>query len=352
MRITWKRSVLTEIEGIYCVEVLHTVSGIQIAAASELHGGICKIIDFKTKEEEIVWTGPGGCMNVVQWNANGDIIGVQNFYKGAQALDAQVVAAFRREQKWETRVLAKLPYLHHCGIVHVGEEDYVLASTLCSRRDYPGDWAYPGKIQVLTLAAQGEECEIKVIKEGVVKNHGFWQGNLDGKAVTLISGDALYRVEAPSGEGEEWKTEALIKREISDIAVADIDGDGEDEILAFEGLHGNLATINKRLHGAWEVIYSCPMEFAHGIWGGRLLGKPVFVIGSMQGRGELAILLRDPDDDGFAVRKVVLETGIGPSNIRGLSYEGRDYILVASREAGELVVFELNEEDNAYGAVR
>ena len=35
--------------------------------------------------------------------------------------------------------------------------------------------------------------------------------------------------------GDDWRTEILIEREISDIAVADIDGDGEDEILAFEG---------------------------------------------------------------------------------------------------------------------
>ena len=349
MGLTYKRSVLSRIEGIYCVEIFWTVSGPQVVAASELHGGICKSIDFQTKKEETVWTGPGGCMNVAQWNARGDIIGVQNFYKGAQALDAQIAAATRINRRWETRVLAKLPYLHHCGIIHVGEDTYVVASTLCTRRDFPGDWNHPGRIQVIKITEPGTDTEVQVIKEGVSKNHGFWQGRLDGKEVILISGDTLYQVQPPSSGEERWKVDALIRREISDIAVVDIDGDGEDEILAYEGLHGNLATINKRIHGVWEIVYSCPMEFAHGIWGGHLLGKPVFVTGSMQGEGELAILMYDSGGDGFAVRRTVLEKGIGPSNIRGFSHGGKDYILAAAREAGELVMFELSEEGDGYG---
>ena len=99
MRMKWKRSVLSKIEGVYCVEVLHTNTGIKIAAASELRHGICKIIDFKSREEEIVWNGPGGCMNVAQWKEDGSLIGVQNFYKGAQALDAQVADVYKRQDK-------------------------------------------------------------------------------------------------------------------------------------------------------------------------------------------------------------------------------------------------------------
>lgn len=357
MRMKWKRSVLSKIEGIYCVEVLHTNTGIKIAAASELRHGICKIIDFKSREEEIVWNGPGGCMNVAQWKEDGSLIGVQNFYKGAQALDAQVAVAYREGRGWVTKVLAKLPYLHHCGVVYVEGRAYVIACTLCTKREFQGDWSHPGRIQVLEVPDPAEHPEpvqgpepadsfgahgdIRIIRDGITKNHGFWQGMLDNRQVTLVSGNALYCVTAPKTKGDDWRTEILIEREISDIAVADIDGDGEDEILAFEGLHGNQATINKRVNGQWKVIYSCPMEFAHGIWGGTLLGKPVFVIGSMKGEGERSVLSFTRDQGNGAFLRTVLETGIGPSNIRGLSHEGKDYILAAAREAGELVLFEL-----------
>ena len=71
------------------------------------------------------------------------------------------------------------------------------------------------------------------------------------------------------------------------------------------------------------------------------MGKPVFVIGSMKGEGQRSVLSFTRDQGNGAFLRTVLETGIGPSNIRGLSHEGKDYILAAAREAGELVLFEL-----------
>ena len=76
-RISWERRVLTHLEGVYCVELLHTREGLKIAAASEIHGGWCKVVDFATCREEVVWTGPGGCMNISQLNEAGDLIGIQ-----------------------------------------------------------------------------------------------------------------------------------------------------------------------------------------------------------------------------------------------------------------------------------
>ena len=265
--------------------------------------------------------------------------------------------AYREGRGWVTKVLAKLPYLHHCGVVYVEGRAYVIACTLCTKREFQGDWSHPGRIQVLEVPDPAEHPEpvqgpepadsfgahgdIRIIRDGITKNHGFWQGMLDNRQVTLVSGNALYCVTAPKTKGDDWRTEVLIEREISDIAVADIDGDGEDEILAFEGLHGNQATINKRVNGQWKVIYSCPMEFAHGIWGGTLLGKPVFCywIHERGRRTVRSVLYQGSGKRCFFADRA--ETGIGPSNIRGLSHEGKDYILAAAREAGELVLFEL-----------
>ena len=58
--IAWKRSVLTDLEGVYCIELFHTPQGLKLAAASETNGGWCKLVDLATREEEVVWTGPGG----------------------------------------------------------------------------------------------------------------------------------------------------------------------------------------------------------------------------------------------------------------------------------------------------
>ncbi|MCD8224486.1 MAG: hypothetical protein LUC99_06530 [Clostridiales bacterium] len=345
MSITWKRSVLTEIEGLYCLEIFHTESGLKIAAASETHQGLCKMIDFDTGKEEIVWTGPGGCMNVAQWNEKGDIIAVQNFYKGGQAQEARVAAATRTGEGWQTRALAGFPFLHRCGVVQVAGESYVIASTLCTERKFAGDWSHPGKIHIFKVPKEGAEAEVHVIREGVVKNHGFWQGTLDGEPVTLVSGTELYCVRPPRETDGSWEVTTLFSREIGDVAVQDVDGDGKDEFFVFEGLHGNEASVYKRAGETWEKLYSCPMKFAHAIWGGTLLGKPSFVAGSMEGEKELYLLQTDCEGGQLRFERTVLETGIGPSNCRGLVYKGKSYILAAAREAGQLVMYELEESE-------
>jgi len=338
--ITWERSVLTELEGIYCLELFETESGLKIVAASETHGGHCKVIDFVTRKEEMVWTGPGGCMNVSQADQTGAIVGIQNFYKGFQSKEAQLVCATKTDEAWNTRVLKVMPYLHRSGIVDVQGEKWVVASTLCTHRESATDWSHPGKIQVARLPKDGEEIEFTVIQEGVTKNHGFWQGKLDGEDVTLIGGsEGLFRVRPPK-DTDSWRVDKILEREISDAAVADLDGDGEDELVTFEGFHGDVAAVNKRVNGAWQMVYTLDMHFSHAIWAGELLGRNMFVVGYRKEDGRMYLV--EHTDQGY--QAMLLEEGIAPSNARGFVYEGRSYIAVAARDMDQVVLFELKEE--------
>lgn len=339
-RITWERSVLTELEGVYCLEVFHTQSGMKIAAASETHGGYCKIVDFASRKEETVWTGPGGCMNVSQADEAGAIVGIQNFYKGFQSKEAQLVHAVKDGENWNTRVLKVMPYLHRSGVVDVQGEKWVVASTLCTHRESATDWSHPGKIQVARLPGEGEEIEFTVIQEGVTKNHGFWQGKLDGEEVTLIGGsEGLFRVRPPK-DGQDWQVDKLLEREISDAAVADLDGDGEDELLTFEGFHGDVAAVNKRVNGEWQIVYTLDMHFSHAIWAGELLGRNMFVAGYRKEDGRMYLV--EYTKDGY--QAMLIEEGIAPSNARGFVYEGESYIAVAARDMDQVVLFKLKEE--------
>ncbi|MGN0995292.1 MAG: hypothetical protein ACI4PG_00140 [Candidatus Ventricola sp.] len=338
--ITWERSVLTDLEGVYCLEVFHTDTGLKIVAASETHGGHCKVIDFDTRREETVWTGPGGCMNVSQLNDGGALIGIQNFYKGFQSKEAQLVLAERQDEEWHTRVLRVLPYLHRSGVVHTKDGDWVVASTLCTHRESATDWSHPGKIQVARVPKAGEEIDFRVIAEGVTKNHGFWQGTLDGEEVTLIGGsEGLFRVRPPK-DGGDWRVDRLLEREISDAAVADLDGDGEDELVTFEGFHGDMAAVNKRVDGVWQIVYTLDMHFSHAIWAGELLGRGMFVVGYRKEDGRLYLV--EHTEGGY--QSTLMEEGIAPSNARGFTHNGRSYVAVAARDMDQVVLFELKEE--------
>lgn len=338
-RITWKRSVLTDLEGVYCVEIFHTRDGLKIAAASETHDGWCKVIDFATRREEVVWTGPGGCMNVSQLDESGGIVGIQNFYKGFQSANAQLVRAVRGPEGWETQVLKVLPYLHRSGVVHRRDGDYVVASTLCTHRENADDWSHPGKIQAAKLPAQGEDIQFQVIQEHVTKNHGFWQGVLDGEEVTLIGGsEGLFRVRAGQEDGS-WQVDKILDREISDCAVADFDGDGEDELLTFEGFHGDTAAVNKRIDGVWQIVYTIPMHFSHAIWAGELLGRNMFVVGYRKEDGRMYLV----DYTGQGYQAILMEEGVAPSNARGFVHEGKSYVIAAARDMNQVILYELEE---------
>lgn len=338
-RITWKRSVLTDLDGIYCVEVFHTKEGLKIVAASETRGGCCKIVDFSTRAEETVWTEPGGCMNVSQLDEGGGIVGIQRFYMGARCEDAQLVRAVRGPEGWETRVLKVLPYVHRSGVVHRKDGTYVVASTLCAHRESANDWSHPGKIQAVRLSETGEALSFRVIQEGVTKNHGFWQGTLDGEEVVLIGGsEGLFRVR-PGQEDGAWIVDRLLDREISDSAAGDFDGDGEDELVTFEGFHGDLAAVNKRIDGVWTTVYTLPMHFSHAIWAGQLLGRQMFAVGYRKGDGRLYLV----DHTGAGYEPILLEEGVAPSNVRGFCHEGRSYVVAAARDQNQAVLYELEE---------
>ena len=335
--ITWKRSILTNLEGVYCVELFHTAQGLSIAAASETHGGWCKLIDFATRKEEIVWTGPGGCMNISQLDEAGSVVGIQNFYKGFQSKEARLVQASRGRAGWQTKVLKVLPYLHRSGVVHTQDGPYVVASTLCTHRENADDWSHPGKIQVARIPQGEEEIQFRVIQEGVTKNHGFWQGRLDGEEVTLIGGsEGLFRVRPPKGSGD-WQGDKLLDREISDCAAADLDGDSEDELVTFEGFHGDTAAVNKRINGTWAIVYTLPMHFSHAIWAGELLGRNLFAVGYRKEDGKLYLVEHRPD----GYHPILVEEGVAPSNVRGFVYEGRSYLIAAARDRNQVILYEL-----------
>ena len=340
-RISWERSVLMDLEGIYCVELFHTKDGLKIVGASETHDGVCKVVDFATRKEEVVWTGPGGCMNVSQLDEDGSIVGIQNFYKGFQSEKAQLVRAKKQDGQWQTEVLKVLPYLHRSGVVHAADGAWVVASTLCTHRDSATDWSHPGKIQVAKLPENGEDISFRVIQEGVTKNHGFWQGRLDGEDVTLIGGsEGLFRVRPPR-DGGDWTVDRLLDREISDCAVADLDGDGEDELVTFEGFHGDTAAVNKRVDGRWQIVYTVPLHFSHAIWAGELLGRNMFVVGYRKEDGRMYLGYHT----GHGYETVLMEEGVAPSNARGFVYDGRSYVIAAARDMDQVILYELKETD-------
>ncbi|MDJ0292608.1 hypothetical protein QLH48_19615, partial [Bacillus safensis] len=178
--------------------------------------------------------------------------------------------------------------------------------------------------------------ELKVIKEGLTKNHGYCRAYHNGKMVGLVtSQEGVFRVTPPQSDDEEWTIEKIMDRPTSDVAVVDIDEDGEDELVTIEEFHGKHFRINKKYGDEYKIIYEYPkeMDFGHVVWGGKLRGVPN-IIGGYRRCDKDLFYIQCTDKEKLEFETVVIESGVGPSNVAVLNEDDRDIIISANRELG------------------
>lgn len=303
--------------------------------------GACFAYDGDDFTQSTVWDGPGGTMSMVPVpGKNGDFLAVQNFFPTFQSENATIIwAAPKPDKSWAVKTLFKLPYVHRFDILTAGGVHYFIGCTLCTSKTEKEDWSDPGKIYVGQIPEDlNQPMELKVIKTGLTKNHGYsraiWNGNMAGM-VTCEEG--VFAVVPPETAGADWTIETVLERPVSDIAVLDIDGDGVAELITIEPFHGNQFLISKKTADGYEVVYQYPeeMEFGHVVWGGNLRGTPTIIGGQRRHAKDLFYIQYI---DGKYV-KTTIDEGIGPSNVAVLQQENRDIIIAANREIGEAVLY-------------
>ncbi|WP_411169789.1 hypothetical protein ACH36K_04635 [Clostridium sp. MB05] len=300
-------------------------------------------------EQNTVWDGPGGTMSMIPVpGKNGDFLAVQNFFPTFQSENATIVWAKPVEDgKFEVKTLFKMPYVHRFDILSAGDKHYFIGATLCTTKEFKDDWSNPGKIYIAEIPEDlNTPFEFKIIKEGLTKNHGYCRTTWNGKMAGLVtSEEGVFVVTPPQKDGDEWSVEQIMNRPTSDIAVVDIDEDGEDELVTIEDFHGGNFLINKKIDGEYKTIYKYPkeMDFGHVVWGGKLRGIPTIIGGYRRNEKELFIIQCD-DKEKLTFKTQVIEAGVGPSNVAVINEEDRDIIISANRELGEAALYFVTEE--------
>jgi hypothetical protein len=127
---------------------------------------------------------------------------------------------------------------------------------------------------------------------------------------------------------------------ISDIAAIDIDGDGELEFATIEPFHGSHFRVYKKVGGAFEMIYEHPevSDFYHVVVGATLAGRPVFIGGCRRGKQQL-FYVHAKSTSPLALAAVLMDEGVGPSNVHVMHEPGRDIIVSANREKAEAALY-------------
>lgn len=339
-----KKSVLEEFEKLYAqCAIWRDGKPVKYFAGAEAEGA-CIAVDAQDESKKTVWDGPGGTMTICQIKDNGDFYANEKFFPIFHAPDCILVHGSETETGYDITEVQTIPYLHRFDVVNCGGEQVFVGATLAKFKENKDDWSKPGEILIGKLNADPRKpMELKVIKEGITKNHGYCTTTLNGKPVILITGvEGVFCVEIPDKFEDLWNITTLFDREISDACTVDFDHDGEDEIVAIEGFHGHRLTVNKKIDGVWTEIFSKDIKFGHGLWGGKLLGTDRFIAGWRQDSQELICFTKEGD----TVEEFVLGAG-GTSQFSVWEENNTAFVLSADRQAkgqiGQLALYELTK---------
>ncbi len=342
-----EKRVLAELEKCYSIAPLQYQGAPHILVAAEKTDR-CILFDAKGNEKATVWEGPGGVMTMVQIpQTDGQFLATHKFYSPNDSKEAKIVIATPDGNgKWEIRTLVNLPFVHRFDILKSNGRNYLIACTLKSGHEYKDDWSNPGKVYAAELPKDlsgfdGEHpLKLQVLKEGMLKNHGYYkvkEGELESSLV--CSDNGVFRFYPPKEAEGEWEIEQLLDTPASDATMIDLDQDGEKELVVLSPFHGTDICIYKKGEEGYQAVYEYPekAEFLHAIWSGTINGKPTAVLGYRKGARRLMAFTWDEKKKAYAFK--TLDDGCGPANVYGYNLDGTDILIATNREINEIAMY-------------
>lgn len=313
----------------------------------------CYLINLAGEIEETVWEGPGGVMTMVQvpWT-DGQFLATRKFYSPNDGKEASIVVVTPRgRDDWEVRTLCDLPFVHRFDILQAGGKNYLIACALKSGNEYKDDWRFAGKVFAAELPIDlsgfddGHQLQLTVIKEGLLKNHGYYRHvDSSGAMSSIVSTDnGVFRFYPLTEEGGAWCVDELTTDAASDGLLIDLDCDGVEELCTIAPFHGDTINIYRKIDGRYTLVYTYPekLEFLHAIFGGMICGKPTWILGHRKG-DRLLLAFTYENGKGYVAQE--LDHGCGAANVLHYVYSGKDILIAANREIDEIARYELTED--------
>lgn len=325
----------------YCTSHTSIANELKIFFASEEKGNPCYCYSGNNLESrETVWEDGGGTMSIVPLpNKPNEFLAVRDFYLGESPSRARIVWGKYENNKWNIQNLFHLPYIHRFDIYRVNHKNYFIGATIAEAKESKDDWRVPGKIYTALLPDDLTlPIELNELAGGLFRNHGYTRHYEHGNVVGYFGCDnGLIKVIPPADNNSSWQTEIVIEGAISEVALVDIDNDGEDEIMTIEPFHGNSIKIYKKQAGIYQEIYRYENEitFAHALVGCKLRGKNTFLAGIRRMDAELFYVQYS---NGTFLTKII-DNGVGPANLAVVNQGDKDMILSANHTANEAAIY-------------
>lgn len=337
------KKVLDEIYRCYCAGSVTVDGNLHVLLASEEIEGPCYAYYGENfSEKKVVWEKSGGTMSLVEIpGTNGEFLAVQNFFPGFNAQTSKIVWGKYVNGEWVVKDFINLPYVHRFDILQVGDKKYILCCTLCDSKSDRNDWSAPGRLWVGELPNDfTNSVELRSIKSGLLKNHGYSRGIYKGKEAAFTTCDSgIYVAIPPQSPEEDWTVEHIMEGPISDVAVYDVDGDGEDEIITIAPFHGNEFKVMKKVQDEYQEVYAYPneMDFAHAVWAGDIRGRATIIGGIRRMDCELFYVQYNKSTGEYET--TMIEEGVGTANVSIVHEAKRDIIIAANHTKNEAALY-------------
>ncbi len=340
----FEKKFLTELNRCYATGSV-VFNGRQLALLATEGEGACYAYSGRDFDrQETVWPGPGGTMTFVPLpGTNGEFLTNQKFFRMFQWEEATIV--WVRPQDDGTFLVKDLfvqPYIHRFDVLESGGRRYFIGCTLATRKETKDDWSSPGKIYVAELPDDlNEPLRLTVLRDGLTQNHGYSRVTWNGRMAAMIgSREGAFVVTPPAEHGAAWAVEQIMDWPVSDRAAVDIDGDGHLEIATIEPFHGNYFRIYKQAGASWQRIFEHPevSDFYHVVVAATLRGRPAFLGGCRRGKMQL-FCVQPRSLAPLELEAVLIDEGVGPSNVSVINEADRDVIVAANREKGEAALY-------------
>lgn len=334
----WKKEVILNIENVYTANAFVTPGGWFIGAGSET-GSEVYLYEVVGKQKSLVPGCPGGMMGFVPvpGTAN-EFVTVMGLFPPFKGLEAGLYHHRQTGAQWETSKVIHLPFAHRCEFLTRDNKRFLFAASVSSYKENPADWSRPGEIMMVewqeeaVFPLQGE-----VIDAGISRNHGLLRHRVEGVETLLFSGkEGIFYLIA--GAGNEWILEQLFEQEVSEFALIDLDGDGNDELITIEPFHGEQIRFYKMIGGNWELQYSDTLSFGHGLCSGWINRNPMVFAGNRSASLSLDVFGTLNLAAGKVERETV-ESGVGPTQTQVFSDGENSYLLSANQKKHEVALY-------------
>lgn len=337
--MTFQKQVLAEAEKCYAVSAFPVGGEDRFLFASEA-GRPALAFDGQTLAAEEIPVMKGGTMSMVPLPDGKGFLAIEGFYPPFDAAGSRLVLVEGGAEGWRSREVLALPYLHRFGTVPVPGGRALVLSTLCGRKAHKDDWSSPGCVYAAPLDLRPDgPLRLVPLLEGQFRNHGFFTGTYQGRpAAAAASDQGIHLLLPPLRPGEAWEVSRLTDGPAGEVWLADLDGDGQEELIAIEPFHGSrLVVYHREPEGSFAPVWELPegLEFAHALWCGTLWGRPCGVCGSRRGS---APLLRFFCEDG-RYHTQTIEAGASSANVAAARFQGRDCLLSANHGRGQCAMY-------------